>query len=794
MGDALWKRLQLLVSVLSVLLVVTLLAAAGAWWRLRASLPALDGERALPGLGAPAKIERDALGVPVITGATRLDVARATGFVHAQDRFFQMDLARRGGAGEIAALFGPAAVNFDRLRRVHGFRRLAGEVLARLPASQRALLEAYTAGVNAGLAALRRAPWEYAVLRVDPQPWQPEDCLLVVYAMWLDLQDTSGSGELSRQALRDALGAQALAFFAPSGTTWDSALDGSTFAAPPLPSFRLATAAGFRTPGATDAPRPGSNSFAVAGAHVAGGGALLANDMHLDHRVPSTWYRAVLAWTGNDGAPRRLAGVTLPGVPVMVAGSNGRVAWSFTNAYIDTADVVVVEVDTTAGAFYRTAAGHRPLTETVETIAVKGGDPVSHLVRATEWGPVVADGGPGRVLALRWIAHDAAALNFDFVDFESVATVQDAVAVAHRAGMPNQNLIAADADGGIAWTITGRIPRRVGYDGRLPVSWAYGDRRWDGWLSAAETPVVLNPADGLLWSANQRLVGGEAYARLGDGGYDDGPRGRQIRDGLRAIVAAGRPARPADLLAIQLDDRAVFLERWQQLFLSVLSDAAVDGHRERADLRDAVRQWNGRASVDSAAYRLVRTWRDQVAARALAPVEALGRARYSGFSIGSFQFEDALWRLAKERPAHLLDPAYSSWEELLLHAADDVLAETDRAGVAPDRWTWGDANRLHMHHPFSRFLPGWLAAFLNQPADPLPGATDMPRVQTPDHGASERLVVVPGREAEGLFHMPGGQSGNPLSPFYRAGHAAWVKGEPTPLLPGPPRHTLVLTP
>jgi penicillin amidase len=794
MGDALWKRLQLLVSVLSVLLVLALLAAGAVWWRIRASLPALDGTQAVAGLGAPAKIERDALGVPVITGATRLDVARATGFVHAQERFFQMDLSRRSGAGEIAELFGAAAVDFDRARRNHGFRRLAGEVLARLPAPQRAMLEAYTAGVNAGLAALRRPPWEYAVLRVDPQSWLPEDCLLVVYAMWLDLQETSGSGELSRQALRDALGADALAFFAPPGTAWDSALDGSTFAPAPLPSQRLSPPAPASGPVAVDAPKPGSNSFAIAGRHATGGAALLANDMHLDHRVPHTWYRAVLAWTAEDGAPRRLVGVTLPGVPVLVVGSNGRVAWGFTNAYIDTADVIVAEVDTTAGAFYRTAAGYRPLTETVETIRVKGGASLNHVVRRTEWGPIVADGGAGRVLALRWVAHDADALNFDFMDFETAAGVQDAVAVAHRAGMPNQNLIAADADGNIAWTLTGRIPRRVGYDGRLPVSWAYGDRRWDGWLPSAEIPVIVNPSDGLLWSANQRLVGGAAYIKLGDGGYDDGPRGRQIRDGLRALVAAGQPTHPADLLAIQLDDRAVFLERWQQLLLAVLSDAAVDGNRGRADLREAVRQWNGRASIDSAAYRIVRAWRGHVAARAFAPLQARARARYSGFSFASFQFEDALWHLASERPAPLLDPEYASWSALLLQAADDVLAETDRAGVDPRRWTWGEANRLRMHHPFSRFLPGWLGSFLDLPADPLPGATDMPRVQTPGHGASERLVVAPGRESEGLFHMPGGQSGNPLSPYYRAGHQAWVKGEPTPLLPGPVQHTLLLTP
>lgn len=797
MGDALWKRLQLLVSVLSILLVLALIAAGAVWWRIRASLPPLDGVRSLTGLTYPVKIERDALGVPTLTGVTRADVARATGYVHAQDRFFQMDLMRRNGAGELAELFGAAAVPLDRARRLHGFRAAASQVLARLPAAHRELLEAYTAGVNAGLAALPRVPWEYAALRTDPQPWRAEDSLLVVYAMWLDLQDVSGQAELSLLALREALGAEGVNFFAPRGTSWDSALDGSTFPDAPLPGFRLQRRGAVEDEPAAvavDTAKPGSNSFAVAGDHTADGAALLANDMHLDHRVPHSWYRAVLIWNDADGTAHRLVGVTLPGVPLLVAGSNGRIAWGFTNAYVDTADVILVEADSTAQAFYRTADGFQEIITREETIRVKDAAPVSFTVRSTAWGPLLGGGGEGFLHALRWTAHDPDALNLEISGFETATTAAEAVAIAHRTGMPNQNLVVADATGVIAWTLTGRIPRRVGYDGRYPVSWSYGDRRWDGWLPADEIPAITNPSDGLLWTANQRLVGGETYAKLGDGGYDDGPRGAQIRDGLRTLVASGKKAAPADLLAIQLDDRALFLERWQKLFLSVLNDEAVAARRARGELREAVRGWNGRASTDSAAFRLVRAWRQRVAAHALAPFFDRARARYAAFDAGSFQSEDALWRLASERPAALLNPDFDSWEALLLKAADEVLAEADRSGLAPDKWTWGGHNRLAMSHPFSRLLPVTLRRLLDMPADPLPGATDMPRVQTPTHGASERLVVAPGREEEGIFHMPGGQSGNPLSPFYRAGHAAWVKGEPTPLLPGPAQHTLTLRP
>ena len=789
-------RLPLLFSVLGGLL---LLAGAGAgwgWWQMRGSLPQLDGVRPVAGLTGSVTIERDALGVPTITGASRADVARATGFIHAQDRFFQMDLLRRSGAGELAEIFGAGAVPLDQAHRLHGFRRTAVQALALLPPGQRALLEAYTAGVNAGLAALPRTPWEYLLLRTTPQPWRAEDSLLVVYAMWFDLQDSSAKFELSLAALRQAIGPGAVDFFAPRGTSWDSALDGSTFPPAPLPALRLKPAAGPAVALARPAEEtffPGSNSFAVAGTHTTSGAALLADDMHLTLAVPPIWYRAVLAWTDGTGLAHRLVGITLPGIPTLAAGSNGRIAWGYTNANVDTMDVVTVETETTADLFYRSAAGFTEMESRAESIRVKGAEPVPFTARWTEWGPIISSPGPGRHFALRWSAHDPAATNFDVFDLETAVSAAEAVAIAHRAGLPNQNFVVADRAGAIAWTLAGKIPRRRGFDGRLPVSWAYGDRKWDGWLDPAEIPVIINPPEGLLWTANQRLVGGEGYAKVGDLGYAAGPRGGQIRDDLRRLIAE-RKAAPPDLLAVQLDDRALFLERWQKFLLATLSDGAVAEKSARGELRDAVRQWNGRASPDSAAYRLVRAWRLRVAELTLAPFFAGARDAYTGFSYGTFQYEDALWQLTQEHPARLLNPEYPTWDALLLAAADDVVAETKAAGVAPARFTWGGYNLLSMRHPFSSFLPGWLACCLDMPAQALPGGADMPRVQSPTHGASERLVVSPGHEAEGIFHMPGGQSGHPLSPYYRAGHNAWVKGEPTPLLPGPTQHTLTLNP
>jgi len=804
MTSPLGKRLQILLSILSVLAVLALAALAWGYFQMRGSLAQLDGSRPLAGLAAPVQIARDAHGVPRLTGTNRADVARALGFVHAQDRFFQMDLMRRRAAGELAELFGPAAVSLDEAARLHGCRRLATQAVAALPAEQRTILEAYTAGVNAGLAALDKKPWEYLVLRLPPTPWKAEDSMLCVYAMWFDLQDSTGSHDLERRALQVSFGLSGLAFFSPRGTSADAALDGSTFPAAELPSLRLKQADEKNT-AALDwsddtSLLPGSNSFAVDGAHTATGAAMLANDMHLGLAVPHVWYRAELNWQDASGGAHRVVGVTLPGAPTLIAGSNGDLAWGFTNSYIDTTDAAVIE--TYADIQYRTPTGWKDIEERTETIKVKGKPDVPFIARWTEWGPIVATAEEGRSFALRWSAHVPEATNLTLMEFETARSVEDAIGIAHRVGMPNQNILLADRAGRIAWTITGKIPKRIGYDGRLPVTWGYGDRRWDGWMPESEVPVVSTQPlgrpgeiivpEGALWTANNRIIGGKIYEKLGDGGYDNGFRGGAIRDDLRELLAR-KKAESADLLAIQLDDRARYLDRWQKLLLEVLTDDAVAQKKARGPLRDLARAWGSHAAIDSAGYRIVRTFRLKVAERALAPFADKPELTYAAFKWGTMT-EDAVWRLITEKPVRLLNPAHRSWDSLLLAAADDVLADADREGLTLARYTWGARNTLKMQHPFARILPGWIAPFISMPAEQLPGDSNLPRVQGISFGQSERFIISPGHEDAALLNLPGGASGHPLSPFFRAGHDDWARGRATPLLPGPAAHTLTLTP
>jgi penicillin G amidase len=810
--------LRRLLRVLAVVLVLLAVAAgiAAAWARieLRGSLPQLDGERRVEGLAQPVTIARDELGIPTVRAGNRADAARALGFLHAQDRFFQMDLARRRAAGELAALVGARALALDREIRIHRFRAEAQRAVALLADTDRAILDAYTAGVNSGLAALEAFPFEYLVLRQDPGPWRADDSLLVVLSMFITLQDTDGSYESTLGTMSEVLPREMFEFLAPRGTEWDTPIVGEAFALPPIPgpeiydlrsrrhgkrphqlptsNSQLPTRLSFAGEGADAAI--GSNNFAVDGRHAEGGGALVANDMHLAIRVPNIWYRASLEWRDESGGaePRRLIGVTLPGVPAMVVGSNTHIAWGFTNTYADWSDIVLLETDPSKPNQYRTPEGWREFERHEEVIEITGQPAQRDSVLWTIWGPVLGPDYRGRLRAYRWVAHSAERLAATVAPFERARTIDDAFEVANGVGAPGQNLVVADRSGRIGWSVYGSIPRRQELDGRLPSSWADGSRGWNGWLDDGEYPRVADPPNGRLWTANARVADGEALARLGDGSYEIGSRARRIRERLMAKDRFSA----RDLLDIQLDARATFLARWRDLLLQTLTPDAVRGQQRRTELREVVEGgWSGEAAPDSAAYRLTRAFREVVSERVIAFVLSECYEADRTFDYTTERRRDAaIWRLASEQPHHLLDPQYSSWQEMLLAAVDTTIEETleDFPGELRDR-VWSERNVTIYRHPLSAVIPlAW--RWLDMPRHDLPGDLYTPRVHWGINAASERMVVSPGREAEGILHMPTGQSGHPLSPFYANSHDAWVKGEATPFLPGPAIHTLTLRP
>jgi len=782
-----WLRRILIAALL-----LLMLGVGGAWLLLRASLPQLDGELSVAGLAAPVSIGRDALGTVMIEAANREDVSYALGYVHGQERFFEMDLLRRRAAGELSELFGSVALATDRGARLHRFgSRVAGFVEA-LPKAQRQHMQRYAQGVNAGLAALSARPFPYLLLQSEPRPWTEQDGLLAPLAMFFNLQDASNSRELKLERMRAALPVSVFAFLTAAGTEWDAPLFGDALGDPAFPDEAdwdlRQTDLGKPLDSTPTSEGIGSNNFAVAGTLTAHGGAILANDMHLGLRVPNIWFRAQLRYPDGLGGTRIITGVSLPGTPVIAAGSNGKIAWGFTNSYGDWLDFVELQIDPNDPARYLTGAGWQMRSATTETILVRGAPSESLQVLETVFGPIAAQSSLGKPLALAWTAHHSQAVNATLSELETADTLDAALAVAHRTGMPAQNLLLASADGRIAWTLIGAIPKRGGGDPQFPMDWSTAGRAWSGWYADEQIPRLVDPPSGRLWTANARVVTGDDALRIGDGGYTIGARSRQIRDALQARERLSE----TDLLAIQLDDRALFLQRWFDLLKRVLAGSSAP--RLQA-LNAALADWQGRAHVDSRAYRLVRDFRLRVHRRFLQLFEAPLRAQDADWTWPTLpQIEGAVWKTIEEAPAHLLPRNFANWDAWLLAAAADTLDQLDSQQLSPADASWGALNTTVINHPLSAALPKWAASWLNMPAQALDGDQYMPRVQGPRFGASERMVVAPGHEEQGIFHMPGGQSGHPLSPFYGAGHADWAAGAPSPFLPGPAQHRLLLQP
>ena len=775
-------------------LLAALIVAVVVWLGLRASLPDIDGEAVVSGIDTEVTIARDADGIPVITASSRADLAFATGYAHGQDRFFQMDLIRRRAAGELSALVGEAALDVDKRFRFHRFRARARHIYEDSGDADRALIDAYAAGVNAGLASLGARPFEYVLLGSEPQAWQPVDSLIVVYAMYVVLNDAWATKEVRRGLVRRVLPPEVYAWMYPQGTPWDAPLMGEARRVAPIPAanvYSVRHVADTAPPAEEHGRYPlrGSNNWAVAGTLTGNGHALVSNDMHLGHSAPNIWYQARLRVEGPE--PIDVTGVGLPGTPFTVSGSTPRVAWGYTTSSGDRTDAVLLRPGTSEGT-YRTPEGERQFAVHTETIEVKDSEPVEFVIRETVWGPVLDEVDyPDGEIAVSWIAHKPEGLNLSLLRLESAGSVQEALDIANTVAMPPQNFVAGDADGNIGWTIAGAIPRKREFDAMVPSDWsaAHG---WQGWLEPHEYPRILNPASGRIWTANARVADGDALRVIGDGGYDLGARAQQIRDALFAKDSFS----PEDMLAIQYDDRALFLAPWRELLLELLDGNGARGDADLAEYRDLVAAWNPRAAPESVGYRLVRAFRLELKQRVFHVLTAPAREVY-GDDVAlrvSNQFEGPLWSLVTERPLHMLPAGYGSWEEFMLAAVGENLGwfRDNFDGPLSER-TWGERNTASIRHPLSSNVP-WLGAWLDMPEDRLNGDLDMPKAQGPTFGASQRHAVYPGDEANSILHMPTGQSGHPLSDFYARGHADWVEGRPNPFLPGEAAYTLTLRP
>ena len=796
------KVLRILGWTLAALLALALLMVLAAYLLLRASLPPLDGEVKLTGLKGPVSITRDSRGIVGIDVTDDVDAVRAVGFVHAQERFFEMDLARRSAAGELSELLGNATVAMDKDKRRHRMRARMNAHWSHATAEDKALAAAYTEGVNAGLAAMAVRPWQYFVLRTTPQPWREVDSLLVTAEMTFMLQGRGIDDRLAEIGLRNMVGDALFAWLKPGGGEWDAALDGSAVEPAPMPTamqidtraqpekkVETAMRSVLNTGPAFDAETlHGSNNWAVGRAATPDGRAILADDMHLGIGVPAIWLRTQITIAPPGAAKRRLVGVTLPGVQSLVVGSNGDVAWGFTNSYGQWFDIVA----------HRQTAGTGQFNVINEEIRVKGGETITLVVREAPWGPVLAS-DKANDYSVWWTLYQEGNVNADSHKLRNAHNIDEAMAIARRSGIPHQNFVVADREGNIAWTIMGRIPARNGEARAVSRGKAITPELLpDGWLATEKYPLIKNPANGRLWTANSRQAGGANGAIIGDGGFDLGARAKQIRDRMSEKPTLNEK----DLYAIQLDAESRFMKRWVELALRI---AKSQPDEKSKALTQELSKWNGRADVDQTAYRIARQFRVTVmdklweawvaAARRGAPATAteVTSAERAFKLTHDGRFEYPVWQALSATPTHLLPMPYKNWDAFLLAQLHDTHDELVKIAGSLGKATWGERNRAKFKHPFSRAMP-FLGRWLDMPDTPQPGDNHLPRVAGPGFGASQRMVVSPGKEEEGLFTMPGGQSGHPLSPFFGAGNAEFHEGTAAPLLAGAAVHTLKLNP
>jgi len=765
---------------------------------LEAPLPPKDGTRELQGLSAEVQVDFDEFGIPHVSAANAADAFRALGFVTAGDRLFQMDLLRRKPAGRLAEIFGPGALQGDRWNRVMGFGELADTIVSRLPAAQRQLLEAYAAGVNQAISAAAAAPFEFTLLRYRPEPWRPKDSILVMLAMHAVLS-WSGDQERIATVMRQALPPSVVTFLTPELNCYFyeklAPQNSARCAAGSIPIADLSRVMSASIPRkekgkdiVSTASRPnGSNAIVVGPAKTRDGRTIVANDMHLELSVPNIWYRAELHYDDKN-----LSGLTLPGLPLVIAGSNGHVAWGLTSVEGDFTDLVAIDEEPGAPGHYRAPNGNPPFGIRSETIHVRGRADETLDVRTTVWGPVLPEPLLGRLVAAHWTALDPDATDLSLSDLAGVQTVAAAIALVHHAGGPPLNVLLADDSGNIGWTYLGKIPKRFGMDGLFSESWADGSKGWDGYVPPDEVPVIVNPPSGYIVNTNQRMLGNEYPFVIGHN-FAGVYRAWRITEMLAPLNAIGE----RDMLALQLDTGTEFYRYYQQTALRVLEGEGFIGPFTKEELRRYIAAWDGRAETDSLGLPLLVEFRAALIKAILNPLLAKCREIEPSFNYQWHGADPPVQQIIDSGRIELLPHSqeFHDWDGFLravLAQSAQQLAE--RQGVKTiANLRWSDVSKVEVRHPLSAESP-FLSFLLDMPHEPLAGCVHCVRLSRGRHGATERMVVSPGHEREGILHMPGGQSGQPGSPHYSDQQQAWVEGRPSAFSVTAPFHRLVLVP
>ncbi len=764
--------------------------ARGLTWLGRRRLAHADGTLSLPGLSAPVEIIRDRWGVPHIYAANDHDVFFAQGFVHAQDRLWQMELNRRLATGRLSEMLGDLALDTDRATRTFGFERLGRADWALLPAEDQQRIEAYCAGINAWLdspAGRRSRPIEFTLLRHHPQPWRVEDVL--AFSRVMDWQMSHAwYGEVIRSQLIAALGLARAAELEIS-----DAADNP----PVLPAgIEFNTLAGGVLT-AADGPflkrRMGSNAWAIAGSRSASGHPILCNDMHLQLTVPGIWYQVHL-----EAGDLRVTGVSVPGLPGVVAGHNDRIAWGITLAFTDCEDLFVEKFDPDQPRRYEFEGQWLDAEMIRETIRVKNRTaPHVEEILVTRHGPVISDviGQSGQRLAVSSMALRPCPALHGWFALNRARDWDEFVEAMRPIEAPQLNIAYADVDGNIGYWVTGKVPVRARGQGTVPMPGWTGADEWVGEVPFEEMPHAFNPAAGFLVHCNNRITPDDYPHYLGNA-WMNGFRARRLTD----LLAGNDRVTTADCRAMQMD--VVCLPGLE--FVRLLSE--VFPSAQRASEAPAVAQaltllttWDGRLSADSIGGSLYEVMRASLVRALFAPIlgETLTtRWRGQGFHpvlmfAHEFYGHDTVTLLRLLRDPDSWWVAQAGGREALLRRclAEAMARLTAELGPESQGWQWGRLHRISFPHALGVQKP--LDLVFNRGPLPIGGDTDTPLQTATLPGESfandawapsMRHIIDMGDLDGALTVLPVGQSGQLGSPHYDDLVDLWSRGAYHPML------------
>jgi penicillin amidase len=764
---------------------------------MRRPVPRPSGRLAVAGLRAPVEVLRDRWGVPHIYAANEHDLFFAQGFIHAQDRLFQMDLNRRVGLGRLAEVTGPLGVAFDKFARYLGWPRAAQIQAAGGDETTHHAIHAYAGGVNAFIAT-QPLPAEFRVLAYRPEPWDSlaTSAWGTVLAWGLSC---NWETELLRAWLLDELGPERAEAMTPVYrpgyiTTVPDEQIGRRLAEGLLGAFRETIAHG-----PVGVPvfggGIGSNNWVVSGARTASGRPQLANDPHLPPVFPTIWYANHLI-----GGPYHVTGFTLPGVPGVIIGHNDHCAWGITNAFPDVQDVYIERFDPGDPSRYQAGESWATAEIVQETIKVRGLKNVKLTTRATRHGPVFSDILPG----------EHADLAYDWTLFHAGNHLQAVLATnkAHdwpsfREGLrhwsfPGQNVVYAGTDGTIAYMMPGLVPKRRCGDGLSPVPGWTNDYGWDGFISFDDLPHYVNPPEGYLATANNCMAG-DSYPCLLTGEWLADYRVRRIRQ----LLAESDRMTLDDHRRIQTDSISLLARRFLAAALPVAREWP-ETEPELCDTLDRLTAWDGDMAVDSITATIYFGWLVHFTQAAVAQAVGqdnartlLAKAEKTGFPRMPFYeiaYELVLRWLEGAAEGDGVPATNPEWigdvRPLLLPALRQTLDIISKVyGRNHERWAWGNVHRVTFDHEMAR-LPGigrlWKPLSIPSPGDGFTiNQSDLTPHFPPDPAtiiASCRLIIDVGAWDECLAALPGGQSGHPASPHYQDRISEWREGEYFPLL------------